>query len=81
MAEEIYEKLLDAGIEALLDDRAERPGVKFKDSDLMGIPVRIVVGKKIGEGIVEYKERTAPEAELKAIDEAIEAVVEMYKNL
>ncbi len=80
-AEEIYEKLLDAGIEALLDDRAERPGVKFKDSDLMGIPVRIVVGKKIGEGIVEYKERTAPEAELKAIDEAIEAVVEMYKNL
>ncbi|MBQ7974733.1 MAG: proline--tRNA ligase [Clostridia bacterium] len=80
-AEAIYEKLLDSKIEALLDDRAERPGVKFKDSDLMGIPVRIVVGKKIGEGIVEYKERTAQEAELKTIDEAIDAVIELYKNL
>ena len=80
-AEAIYEKLLDSKIEALLDDRAERPGVKLKDSDLMGIPVRIVVGKKIGEGIVEYKERTAQEAELKTIDEAIDAVIELYKNL
>lgn len=80
-AEEIYEKLLASKIEALLDDRAERPGVKFKDSDLMGIPVRIVVGKKIGEGLVEYKERTAEDAELKSINESIEAVIEMYKNI
>ncbi len=80
-AEEIYEKLLDMGIEALLDDRAERPGVKFKDSDLIGVPVRIVVGKKIGEGIVEYKERTASEAQLKTVDEAIAAAAEIFKSL
>ena len=80
-AEEIYTKLLSSGIEALLDDRNERPGVKFKDSDLIGVPVRIVVGKKIGEGIVEYKERTAKEAEMRTIDEAINAVVDKFKNL
>ena len=80
-AEAIYTKLLDMGIEALLDDRNERPGVKFKDSDLIGIPVRIVVGKKITDGAVEYKERTSPEAELKTIDEAIESVKSKFKNL
>lgn len=58
MAEEIYEHLQKAGIEVLLDDRSERCGVKFKDSDLIGIPVRIVVGKRCGEGIVEFKKRT-----------------------
>lgn len=46
----------------MLDDRNERAGVKFKDADLIGIPVRIVVGKKCGEGVVEYKERTAENA-------------------
>lgn len=56
-AEKIYEELKAKGIEVLLDDRKERAGVKFKDADLIGIPVRIVVGKKIGEGIVEYKLR------------------------
>lgn len=57
MAEEIYDELRAAGIDALLDDREERAGVKFKDADLIGIPLRIVVGKKCGEGIVEYKLR------------------------
>ena len=80
-AEEIYEKLLDMGIEAVLDDRPERAGVKFKDSDLIGIPVRIVVGKGIAEGKVEYKERAKAEAELKAIDEAIKDAAEIFKNL
>ena len=47
-AEEIYQKLLDAGVEVLLDDRKERPGVKFKDADLLGIPIRITVGKNRG---------------------------------
>ena len=41
----------------MMDDRAERPGVKFKDADLIGIPVRITVGKKAAEGLVEYKLR------------------------
>lgn len=74
-AEEIYNKLREHGIETLFDDRAERAGVKFKDADLIGVPVRIVVGKKCGEGIVEYKERAAAEACEKTIDEAIADVV------
>ncbi len=57
LAEKIYTELQAKGIEALLDDRDERPGVKFKDADLIGIPVRITVGKKATEGIVEYKLR------------------------
>ena len=46
-----------AGIDALLDDRDERPGVKFKDADLIGIPFRITLGKKLSEGKVEFVER------------------------
>ena len=46
-----------AGLDALLDDRDERPGVKFKDADLIGIPFRITVGKKLAEGMVEVVER------------------------
>ena len=56
-SEKLYQEFLDAGIDVLFDDRNERAGVKFKDADLIGIPVRVVVGKKVGEGIVEYKER------------------------
>lgn len=57
MAEEIYETLKEQGIEAIIDDRDERAGVKFKDCDLVGIPLRITVGKKAADGIVEFKER------------------------
>lgn len=57
LAEAIYQELLKAGVEALIDDRKERPGVKFKDADILGIPIRITVGKKAAEGIVEYKLR------------------------
>jgi prolyl-tRNA synthetase len=57
LAETIYQELLKAGVEALIDDRKERPGVKFKDADVLGIPVRITVGKKAAEGVVEYKLR------------------------
>ena len=57
LAETIYQELLAAGIEALIDDRKERPGVKFKDADILGIPVRITVGKKAAEEFVEYKLR------------------------
>jgi prolyl-tRNA synthetase len=54
--------LTAAGYEVLLDDRNERPGVKFADSDLIGLPVRVTVGKKASEGIVEVKLRKADEA-------------------
>jgi len=57
LAEAIYQELLKAGVDALIDDRKERPGVKFKDADILGIPIRITVGKKAGEGVVEYKLR------------------------
>ena len=57
LAENIYQELLAAGIEALIDDRKERPGVKFKDADILGIPIRITVGKKAAEELVEYKLR------------------------
>lgn len=56
-AREIYQRLLGAGHDALLDDRDARPGVKFKDADLIGIPYRINVGKKLAEGLVEVVER------------------------
>ena len=57
VAEQIYNELNQVGIETILDDRDERGGVKFKDADLIGIPIRIVVGKKAGEGFVEFKYR------------------------
>jgi prolyl-tRNA synthetase len=57
-AEEIAQKLETAGFNVLLDDRDERPGVKFKDADLVGIPYRINVGKKVTEGKVEVVTRS-----------------------
>ena len=56
-AREIYQQLLSAGHDALLDDRDARPGVKFKDADLIGFPYRINVGKKLAEGLIEVVER------------------------
>ncbi|CAH1221944.1 Proline--tRNA ligase [Paenibacillus plantiphilus] len=61
LAEELYRQLKVAGVEVLLDDRDERPGVKFKDSDLIGIPIRITVGRQAAEGLVEYRERRTAE--------------------
>ncbi len=56
-ADKLYAECAQAGIDALLDDRDERPGVKFKDAELIGIPFRITVGKKLSEGKVEFVER------------------------
>jgi prolyl-tRNA synthetase len=71
-AEEIYFKLENLGLEVLFDDRDERPGVKFKDNDLIGMPLRIVVGSKgLAEGKVELKNRKSGEMLLLPIDEAI----------
>ena len=71
VAEKIYADLQKAGAEVLLDDRKERPGVKFKDADLLGIPIRITVGRGAADGIVEYKmRRDADKVEL-GVEEAI----------
>ncbi len=80
LAQKIYNDLIDAGIETLIDDRNERPGVKFKDADLIGIPVRVVVGKKCGEGIVEFKKRTDETATEKTVEEATADVIEFIKS-
>lgn len=75
VAEDIYTSLLNAGAEVLLDDRKERPGVKFNDADLLGIPIRITVGKKAGEGIVEYKmRRDAAHEEVRVADAIAQAL-------
>ena len=77
VAEEIYSRLSDAGVEVLLDDRDERPGVKFKDADLLGIPVRITVGKRAPEGVVEYKLRREAEKQEMSVSEAVVAAIEI----
>jgi prolyl-tRNA synthetase len=56
-AQKIYDDCLASGIDALYDDRDERPGVKFKDADLIGIPWRITIGKKLAQGFVELSVR------------------------
>jgi prolyl-tRNA synthetase len=74
-AEEIYFRLENLGLEVLFDDRDERPGVKFKDNDLIGIPLRIVVGSKgLAEGKVELKNRRTGVMQLLPIEEAIAQV-------
>lgn len=63
LAEEIYETLQDAGVETLLDDRSERFGVKLADSELIGIPYNIIVGKRASEGVVEFQKRRGDKLE------------------
>ena len=64
-AEDLYKQLQAAGVEVLLDDRNERPGVKFADMELVGIPHRIVIGDRaLADGNIEYKSRVATESEL-----------------
>jgi prolyl-tRNA synthetase len=70
LAEAIYQACLDLGLDALLDDRDERPGVKFKDADLIGVPFRITVGKKAAGGIVELVERRSKKTEDIPVSEA-----------
>jgi prolyl-tRNA synthetase len=73
-AQRIYDDLLKAGIEALLDDRDERAGVKFNDADLIGVPYRITVGKKIKDGKVELTTRATRSSEDISIESAVESI-------
>jgi len=76
--ERVYEKLVELGIEVLLDDRHERPGVKFKDAELIGIPHRITVGPKgLVDGNVEYVRRKTGEGRDIAVAQAGEIVAEL----
>ncbi len=75
--EQLYKDLQRAGLEVLLDDRDERAGVKFKDADLIGIPYRITLGKKIADGLVELFERRAKTSE----DVKLSEIVSRIQNL
>ena len=80
IAEDIYKKLSDNGIEVILDDRDDRAGVKFKDADLIGIPLRITAGKTVQEGLVEYKVRETGEVIKVTPDEAVAKVIDTVKQ-
>ena len=72
-SEQLYEQLLERGIEVLLDDRDERPGIKFKDADLIGIPLRVTVGARhLKDGNVELKQRAGGEQSLVAVDRLVD---------
>ncbi len=80
-AEAVYKDLWKANVDALIDDRDERPGVKFKDADLMGIPFRVTVGKKgLAEGKVELRNRRTKEMELVELTAIAKAVKKGIKN-
>jgi prolyl-tRNA synthetase len=76
-AQEICAKLEAAGFDVLLDDRDERPGVKFKDADLVGIPYRINVGKKVTEGKVELVTRSTRQS----VDANISGIEGQFKQM
>ena len=82
VAEEIYQGLLAQGVDAIIDDREERAGVKFKDADLIGYPMRITVSPKaLEEGSVEVKIRRSGEVKMVEKANAISEIVEILKNL
>ena len=76
LAEKIYEEFKAKRIDVILDDRKERPGVKFNDRDLIGIPYRITVGKDAADAVVEYSTRKVMENEKISADEAISKIIE-----
>ena len=77
-ADSLYEHLEDRGVEVLLDDRAERPGVKFTDAELIGVPLRLTVGPRgVTNGIVELSDRRTGESSEIAIDEAVATVADL----
>jgi len=82
VAEKIYQQLLGRGIDVLLDDRDLRGGVKFKDADLIGIPVRVTVGKKsVADGKVEIKLRAESKSQKIPIEKAVDATIELVNSL
>ena len=79
-AEELYQQLQAAGVDVLMDDRNERPGVKFADMELIGIPHRIVIGDRaLAEGNIEYKGRKDAESQLVARGDILEFVLEQLR--
>ncbi len=80
VAEKLYNDLNSLGIEALLDDRNERPGVKFNDMDLIGVPIRVTIGKKIEEDIIEIKLRKDNKIIESKVEDITKEIEEIYKS-
>ena len=79
VAEEIYQNLSEEGVEVLLDDRDARPGVKFADAELIGIPIRITVGPKgLADGVIELVNRGTGDMNLIAIDEVVGIITDSF---
>jgi prolyl-tRNA synthetase len=80
-ATRLYEELTAAGVDVLLDEREERPGVKFKDADLVGTPIQVVCGRFVAEGKVEVRARSETDKETVPLDQASERVLELRRKL
>jgi len=77
-AEELYQELLDKGVEVLYDDREETPGIKFKDADLIGIPLRVTLGEKnVKKGLLEIRKRKTGETLLAKKEDAVSKIREI----
>ena len=82
IAEHCYEELTSQGVDVLFDDRKERPGVKFAEADLIGIPHRVVIGEKgAQDSLIEYLTRSSKEMVKISPKEAIERIVSRYNSL
>ena len=80
LGENLYNEFNNHGIETLIDDRNERAGVKFKDRDLIGIPIRITVGKRANEGVVEYSIRGEEEKLEVNVEELISLIKKEFEK-
>lgn len=80
LAEQTYEELKQAGVEVVLDDRDERAGVKFKDADLMGFPIRVTAGKKVTEGLLEVKLRSEAVAQNIPVADVLDYVKQQLES-
>jgi prolyl-tRNA synthetase len=79
-AEKLYAQCLELGLDVLLDDRDERPGVKFKDADLIGVPLRLTIGKKLGQGLVEMVVRQGRQSSDVALTQAAAKIKERIEG-
>jgi prolyl-tRNA synthetase len=80
-SEIFYQNLLDKGVEVMFDDRDERAGVKFKDADLIGIPLRVTIGpKRLAEGKIEMKNREKGEIEIVSLEDAMDKIISTIKK-
>lgn len=80
LGQKLYDQLRDAGVQVVLDDRDERAGVKFKDSDLIGFPIRITAGKKAAEGLLEVKMRDQDQAQDMPVDAVLPFVLKQIQE-